>query len=229
MLDFNDAEPQMGPIGELIPDGTFAKLKLVIRPGGIDGPAPQDKGLLKGATKSDAKMLDCELIVAEGPYARRKLWQSFCVAGGKTDKDGTSIGWKISKSTFRAMIESATGIDPKDMGDAAKQKRTITSLSQLNGITFAARIMVEPASSPQYNDQNKIANVVLRGDEQYEPVMRGEQVTPDPINARPRKSAATAQATLAWGNEGTGGSPQQSSWGQSATAAQANANPAWLA
>ena len=33
--DLNDAQPQMAPIGELIPDGTFAKVRLTIRPGGV--------------------------------------------------------------------------------------------------------------------------------------------------------------------------------------------------
>ena len=33
--DLNDAQPQMAPIGELIPDGTFAKVRLTVRPGGV--------------------------------------------------------------------------------------------------------------------------------------------------------------------------------------------------
>ena len=44
--DLNDAQPQMAPIGELIPDGTFAKVRLTIRPGGVNGATPADAGLL---------------------------------------------------------------------------------------------------------------------------------------------------------------------------------------
>lgn len=230
MFDFNDAEPQMGPIGELIPDGTFARLKLKIRPGGVDGAVPADKGLLRSAKSGDAKMLDCELIVMSGPYARKRLWQNFTVAGGKTDDKGQSIAWKISKSTFRAMIESATGIDPKDMSDAAKQKRTIQSLSQLQGIEFAARIMVEPGE-PGYRDQNRLANVVIRGEPNYEAIMRGENVDADPVNAQPKKPKAQASGAPAWG-EGTGGSPSGSAntaWGGQPQPSQAAAAaPAWL-
>lgn len=40
--DLNDAQPQMAPIGELIPDGTFAKVRLTVRPGGVDGATPRD-------------------------------------------------------------------------------------------------------------------------------------------------------------------------------------------
>ena len=82
-----------------------------------------DAGLLKASQSSDAKMLDCEFTVVEGPYARRKFWQMFTVAGGKLDDKGQSKGWNISKSAFRAMIDSALGLDPKDESPAAKQKR----------------------------------------------------------------------------------------------------------
>ena len=65
-FDMNDAEPQKS--GDLIPDGTFAKITMTIRPGGVDGESEIDRGLLKrsGAPGSDVLMLDCEFTVAEG-------------------------------------------------------------------------------------------------------------------------------------------------------------------
>jgi hypothetical protein len=199
MYDLNDAAPQMGPAGELIPDGTFAKIKMSIRPGGVNGAVPMDAGLLKASTSSDAKMLDCEFTVIAGPFARRKFWQMFTVSGGKLDDKGGSKGWNISKSTFRAVIESALGIDPKDESAAAKQRRTIQGLKQLDGIAFVARIMVEPSANPQYKDVNKLANVVLSGEPQYTPTMRGESVPPEPVNAKPRKATeAPANQAPAW-------------------------------
>lgn len=131
------------------------------------------------------------------------MWQNFTVAGGKLDEKGQSKGWNISKSAFRAMVDSALGLDPKDESPAAKQKRVIQGLKQLDGIVFAARIMVEPASNPQYKDQNKLANVVLPGEPQYAAVMRGENVQPDPVNAKPRKPADSAQQAPAWGAPGS--------------------------
>jgi hypothetical protein len=199
MYDLNDAQPQMAPMGELIPDGTFAKVKMTIRHGGVNGSTPMDAGLLKASQSSDAKMLDCEFTVVAGPYVRRKFWQNFTVAGGKLDEKGQSKGWNISKSAFRAMVDSALGLDPKDESPAAKQKRVIQGLRQLDGIVFAARIMVEPASNPQYKDQNKLANVVLPGEPQYAAVMRGENVQPAPVNAKPRKAPDSAQHAPAWG------------------------------
>ena len=98
------------------------------------------------------------------------------------------------------MIDSALGLDPKDESQAAKGKRVIQGLKQLDGIVFAARIMVEPASSAQYKDANKLANVVLPGEPQYASVMRGEAVPPEPVNAKPRKAPeAAAQQAPAWG------------------------------
>jgi len=239
MYDLNDAQPQMGPMGELIPDGTFAKLKMTIRPGGVNGSTPMDAGILKQSQSSDARMLDCEFTVMEGPFARRKFWQNFTVAGGKLDEKGQSKGWNISKSAFRAMVDSAIGLDPKDMSQAAMQKRVIQGLKQLDGIVFAARIMVEPATGPQYRDANRLANVVLPGEAQYTPIMRGESVAPDPVNAKPRKAAEPAAPTPAWASQAapatagaatpaqTGGVP----WANqpaSAPAKPAAPGPAWL-
>ena len=242
MYDLNDAQPQMAPLGELIPDGTFAKVKMTIRPGGVNGSTPADAGLLKASQTSDARMLDCEFTIVSGPYARRKFWQNFTVAGGKLDEKGQSKGWNISKSAFRAMVDSALGLNPKDMSDAAKAKRVLQGLKQLDGITFAARIMVEPASDPKYRDQNRLANVVLPDEAQYAAVMKGEAVDPDPINAKPRKPAATSVASNApaWATDAAPAqAPQQQAstvpWNQQPQptapqpAPQPAANgPAWL-
>lgn len=244
--DFNDALPQMAPIGELIPDGTFAKVRLSIRPGGTDGATPMDARLLKASQSSDARMLDCEFTILDGPYARRKFWQSFTVSGGKVDEKGQSIGWKISKTTFRAMIESALGLDPRDDSAATKAKRVVPGLKHLDGIVFAARIMVEPASSPQFRDQNRIANVVVPDEPNYGAIMRGESVPPEPVNAPPRKSTAAssqggAAAVPAWG--ATPVQPTPPAWGatsgptptqpasnaaETSAAPAAPAMPAWL-
>jgi len=159
-LDMNDVEPQAG--GGLIPDGTFAKVTMKIRRGGVDGSGELDRGLLKAsnAPGSDVLMLDAEFTVTEGPHARRKFWQNFTVQGGKVDEHGQSIGWKISKSQFRAMIDSALGLDANDMTEAAKSKRVLRGLADLDGITFVAKIRIEPSRNPAYGDSNKIDFVV---------------------------------------------------------------------
>ena len=191
-FDMNDAELPRG--NELIPDGSFVKLRMEIRKGGIDGAAPFDQGLLK-ATKtpgSDVCMLDCEFTVVAGSHSKRKLWQSFTVSGGKVDEQGVSIGWKISKGMFRAMIDSALGLDPQDMGEAAKAKRILRGLADLNGITFAAKVRVEPANDSRYGDNNRIDRVVLPGEPEYRRIMDGEAVPAAPSHRAPRPASSAA-------------------------------------
>ena len=87
-FDMNDAEPQK--TGDLIPDGSFAKITMTIRPGNVDGQSEMDQGLLKASNSpgSDVLMLDAEFTVVEGPHAKRKFWQMFTVSGGKVDDSG---------------------------------------------------------------------------------------------------------------------------------------------
>ena len=76
MFDLNDVEPIH--TGELLPDGSFVKVTMTIRPGGVDGHTEIDKGLLKASNSpgSDVLSLDCEFTVVEGPFAKRKFWQT---------------------------------------------------------------------------------------------------------------------------------------------------------
>ena len=196
-FDMNDAEPQK--TGELIPDGSFAKVTMIIRPGGIDGQAEIDQCLLKAPKDptSDARMLDCEFTVLEGPLARRKFWQLFTVQGGKVDENGVSIAWKISKSTFRAMIDSALGLDPQDMTEAAKQKRILRGLADLNHINFVAKIKVEPSEDGRYGDQNRLDRVVLPTEKEWKLVMDGKDVPASPSRSR-GAAVKAAGAQPAW-------------------------------
>jgi hypothetical protein len=243
MFDMNDAEPQK--TGELIPDGTFAKVTMIVRPGGIDGQSEIDQALLKAPKDptSDVRMLDCEFTVAEGPHAKRKFWQMFTVQGGKVDENGVSIAWKISKSSFRAMIDSALGLDPQDMSEAAKQKRVLRGLADLSGITFVAKIRIEASEDSRYGDQNRLDRVVLPTEKEWKLVMDGKDVPASPSRSRGAGSKAAA-AQPAWNQTtGPGGqppatqprSPQTSSapaWSQPTSGAGAPAakppGPAWL-
>jgi hypothetical protein len=213
-FDMNDAEPQKS--GELIPDGTFAKVTMTIRPGGTDGQSEIDRGLLKAsnAPGSDVLMVDAEFTVAEGPHVRRKFWQMFTVSGGKVDEHGVSIGWKISKGSFRAMIDSALGLDPQNMSEAAKAKRILRGLADLNGITFVAKIKVEPSDDPRYGDSNKLDRVVLPSEPEWRKVMDGEVLAPSPSTRARPKAASPA-------------SPAAPAWGQPAASPPASAAPAW--
>ena len=243
MFDMNDAEPQKS--SELIPDGSFAKVIMTIRPGGIDGESEIDQGLLKAPNNptSDTRMLDCEFTVVEGPHAKRKFWQMFTVQGGKVDENGVSIAWKISKSTFRAMIDSALGLDPQDMGEAAKQKRVLRGLADLSGIAFVAKIRIEASEDSRYGDQNRLDRVVLPAEKEWKLVMDGKDVPASPSRSRGAGGKAAAAQPVWNQTTGPGGqpaaaqsrSPQTSgapAWSQPSSGTGAPAakppGPAWL-
>jgi hypothetical protein len=203
-----------------LPDGTFAKVTMSLRPGGIDGFAEIDKGLLKASNQpgSDVLSLDCEFTVVEGPFAKRKFWQTFTVTGGKLDDKGASIGWNISKRIFRAMIDSALGLNPEDMSETAKAQRQLRGLADLNGITFVARIAIEPNKDARYPDPNRLDHPVLPNEKEWRAVMNGETVQPRPT--RPRPAAGTAPSP-AWGGQ------QQKPNASPATTAATTAAPPW--
>jgi hypothetical protein len=210
--DMNDVQPQIAT--DIIPDGTFAKITMIFKPGTIDGASPADARLLKpsNAPGSDVQQIDAEFTVAEGLFARRKFWQFFTVIGGKTDEQGVSIGWKITKSTFRSMIDSALGLDPQDMSEAAKSRRLLDGLSQMSGITFIGKIKIEPSDNPRYPDRNRLDRVVLPNEPEWQKVMNGEHVPPAP-STRPRAAAKP---------EG-----EKPAWEQAHAAAPAATKPAW--
>lgn len=211
--DMNDAPPQTN--SDIIPDGTFAKITMTFRPGTIDGDSPVDAKLLKASNSpgSDVRQIDAEFTIVEGLYARRKFWQFFTVSGGKLDEQGVSIGWKISKSTFRAMIDSALGLNPEDMSDAAKARRVLNGLSELSGITFVGKVKIEPSDNPRYPDRNRLERVVLPEEPEWQKVMNGEHVPAAP-SSKPR-AAPKPETPPAWG-QGGGSAP-----------AAAAAKPAW--
>jgi hypothetical protein len=236
MYDFSEVEPQQS--SDLIPDGSFAKMIITIRPVGVDGQTEIDKGLLKAsaAAGSNVLSLDCEFAITEGRYARRKFWHAFTISGGKVDEKGASIGWNISKRTFRAMIDSALGLDPDDNCEDAKAKRRLRGLADLDGITFVAKITVEPSTDPRYPDKNKLDRPVLPNEKEWRAVMDGQELPPSPSRPRSGRSrtgaanpacgqrparAAEQTAAAAW---------QRPSSTQSPAAAQPaeSAGPAWL-
>lgn len=256
MLNLNQA-PEQRQDG-LIPDGTFCKLVTHIKPGGYTLPNmdPCDDRLFTASKTSDAIMVNFEFTVLAGPYAKRKIWQSFTIAGGQVDEKGVSKAWPISLGNVRAMIESAYGIDPKDQSQQAQDRREIDGFAALEGLEFVAKIGVElgglvnpnDPNSGKYPDKNRIVRFVPPTDPEWEPVMNGREVPPKPSGpATPRGSAPAhqQQGKAAWQTAATPAKPSAPmAWSQGGTgpaieldltpktSAQANSGtqtgPAWL-
>jgi hypothetical protein len=224
LLDFNDAAEQRPE--QPIPDGTFCSLSMTIRPGGLTLPnmPPGDAGIFKASKTSDVVMLEAELAVLGGQYAKRKFWQLFSVAGGQVDEKGQSKAWNISKQTIRAILESALGIAPQDMSAEAQAKRRLNWFASLNALEFVAKIGIERGGpSPNggtYPDKNRIAHVVTPDEPEWAVVRGGGTVPPRPTG--PTAPRGTSPASV----------PQQAApaWKASESAAELAApkGPNWL-
>jgi hypothetical protein len=203
MLDLNQAPEQRAD--GVIPDGTFAKVKMTIRPGGETAPefsAPIDATLFRASTSSDVSMLDCEFIVMFGPHSRRKFQQNFTVAGGQVDEKGVSKGWNITYGLLRAMLDSAIGLDPKDDSENAKRKRRLRGVRDFDQIEFVAKIGVEPGklvdeNAPEkgrYHDRNRLVHVVTPDEEEWRIVMGGGEAPAKPSGGGTAQAAASRAA-----------------------------------
>jgi hypothetical protein len=134
------------------------------------------------------------------------------------------VGWKISKATFRAMIDRALGLSPEDMSEAAKAKRVLRGLADLDGITFVVKIRIEPNRNPAYKDANRLDHVVLPTAPEWQKVMAGEAVPVQPSHRSRPAAPAPVSPAPAWGQTQPAGSSADPAW--SAPAAQPAADPA---
>ncbi len=145
----------------LIPNGTVAKVRMTIKPGGHND-------LTQGwtddyATKSiisGSVYLDTEFVILEGIYAKRKIWGMI----GLFSNNGPE--WSnIGKAFIKSIMNSAKGISPKDNSDTAVATRRIDSFKPLDGIEFVARIDV--TKDPQGNNRNEIRAAITPDHKEY--------------------------------------------------------------
>jgi hypothetical protein len=148
-LDFNNAGPQKG--FDVIPAQTVVTLQMTVIPGSV-GP----DGWLTPAKSGDSEHVNCEFVVVDGQYAKRKLWARYTVKG---TTQGHAEAKEISEKTLRAILESARGIKPDDKSEAAIAARKLKSYGDFEGLRFIARLGVEPPKG-NYAAKNTILEVI---------------------------------------------------------------------
>jgi hypothetical protein len=148
-FNFNDAGEQRS--FDVIPANTIVTLQLTIRPGGAG-----DDGWLKKAGDGQSEHLDCEFTVVDGPYAKRKFWQTLTLRG---TTPGHEEAGGISRNTLRAILESAKGIRPDDKSEAAMNARHPSSWADFDQLRFVARLGVRPPQG-NYSAKNTILEVI---------------------------------------------------------------------
>jgi hypothetical protein len=146
--DFNDAGPQRS--FDVIPDETVVTVELTVRAGGAG-----EDGMLRRSKDGRSEALDCELTVVDGEHAKRKFWSLLTLAGSTPGHEQAA---DISRRVLRAILESARGIRPDDLSEAAKKAR-VAEYKDFDGLRFIVRVGVEPARDG-YKAKNTLAEVI---------------------------------------------------------------------
>jgi hypothetical protein len=186
-FDFNSAGEQRN--FDVIPANTICTLQMIIRPGGAG-----DGGWLKPSADGASEGLDCEFVVVDEPYAKRKLWQRYTLHG---TTPGHEQAGEISRNTLRAILESARGIKPGDTSAAAQAARKVNSWADFENIRFVARLGVRPPQDG-YQAKNTILEVITperQGWQKPEQISVAKSDTPAPATTPPANAIARPQ----WG------------------------------
>jgi hypothetical protein len=190
--DFNSADFQSG--FDVIPKGTLAKVRMTIKPGGHDDAS---QGWTGGwATRSNttgAVYLNCEFVVLEGKYARRKIWSLIGLYSAK-GPDWANIG----RAFIKGILNSSRGVSNKDNSPAAQNARRINGLGCLDGVEFVARIDIEKDQNG--DDKNVIKLAITPDNKEYASLMgavSGAASAPQ-SNSDQSASASSASNLPSW-------------------------------
>jgi len=154
-----------------IPDGTVATVQMRIRPGGVG-----EGNLLKRTASGEAEMLDCEFVIVDGEFVKRKFWDTFILEG---TTDGQREMARTNRGRLKKILESARGIK-KDM--PAEQARALyqADLKDFDNLMFIARVGLRKGEakkdgSGNWPDKNFLAAAVSPDHREWRPT---EQAPP---------------------------------------------------
>jgi hypothetical protein len=177
---------------ELIPHNTLASVLMRLRPGGVG-----EGGLLKRTSKGDAEMLECEFVVVDGPYAKRKFWDTFILEGTTPGQQEMIL---TNRGRLKKILESSRGIRAGDTSEKALAAYK-ADLKDFDNIAFIAKIGLrkgEPkndGSGDKWPDKNYLAAAIGPDHKEWHPI---EQ--PSPFNGGGAGAAATPSASAPAGS-----------------------------
>lgn len=166
IMDFNEVVSRED---DLIPAGTFVKVRMALNPGGY-GP----EGMLSQTRNTQILYLNTVLTVTEGMYASRKIFHRFPVQG--SDPRDTWVVRGLLQ--LRRVLESARHILPSDTSEEAQNLRKIQSYQDFNGLVFPIKVGVEKPKNAMYAPANCIHCIVTPNWPEYEKVWD----EPDPMD-----------------------------------------------
>jgi hypothetical protein len=102
--------------------------------------------------------------------------------------DGHAQAADITRSRLRAILESARGIKPADVSEAAKKAR-VAEYNDFAGLRFLAKIGVEPAKG-DYKAKNTLTEAITPDRKEWHPI---EQVERSSRPVQPTTPAARTE------------------------------------
>ena len=199
-FDFNSASEQTS--FDLIPKGTVVRVRMTIKPGGHDD-ATQGwtGGFATRNINTGSVYLNCEFVVMEGEYTRRKMWSLIGLHSPKGPE------WANMGRTFvKAILNSARGIHPGDSSPAAQNARRISGFSDLEGIEFLGKVDWDKDQNGQ--DKSVIKSAVTPDHKDYAALMGAARQPSAPSSQASPAPNAYAQAS------GRSPVPGRPSWAQ---------------
>ena len=82
----------------------------------------------------------------------------------------------MGKARIRAILESAKGINPKDVSEIAVAARQISSFDELNNLDVIIKIGVEHDKSGQYQDKNRVIAIITPDNFAYVEFINGQDI-----------------------------------------------------
>ena len=162
-FDFNSASEQSS--FDLIPKGTVVRVRMTIRPGGFDDASQGwTGGYATRNVNTGSVYLNCEFVVTEGEFARRKMWSLIGLSSPK-GPDWSNMG----RTFVKAILNSARAVHPGDSSPAAQHARRINGFKDLDGIEFLGKVDWEKDQNGQ--DKSVIKSAITPDHKDYAALM----------------------------------------------------------
>ena len=175
---------------------------MTIKPGGYDDPSQGwTGGYATRSLSTGSVYLNCEFVVLDGPFARRKMWSLIGLYSSK-GAEWTNMG----RTFIKAILNSARGINPNDSSPAAQNARRISGFADLEGIEFVGKVDWDKDQNGQ--DKCVIKSAVTPEHKDYAAHMNGAPAGAASAPASSGGANAYAQAT------GRAPVPGRPSWAQ---------------
>ena len=184
--DYSDSKPPRDL--EVIPAGEVVTVSLHLRHGGAG-----EDGVLKRSRDGGCEMLDIEFTILDGKFKGRKFWQLMVVDGSTP---GHAQAADITRSTLKAILDSAKGLMPDDISAEARAARTV-NFKDFEGMCFMVKLGIEKGGpikdkpGQNYPDKNVIGSVITKDRKEWKPVEQappfngGGAVAPTTSNTTP--------------------------------------------